>query len=35
MACRARAVSIDNRVRFSPWQPEVVSHGRKNGTKIL
>ena len=31
----ARTVCNDDRVRFGFWQRGVVSHGRKNGTKIL
>ena len=35
MALLARIVRIDDHVRSNPCQPEVVSHGRKNGTKVF
>ena len=31
VARHARTVRIEDHMRFSPRQPEVVSHGRKNG----
>ena len=35
MALLARMVRIDDHVPSNPCQPEVVSHGRKNGTKVF
>ena len=35
VARHARTVRIEDHMRFSPRQPEVVSHGRKNGYQDL